>query len=248
MLTDGDLIAEAGDRSRHRLAAALHLGGELPAAAVDELETAGLPVVEPPDAGTLWGVSPMPAGDRQRLRHELGVDEATILVTMAGDLLTGTRPEDFLALAHRFRGDHRFFFLLVGRGPLEGTVDDLERYLGRCSFRRLSSAPPADLLAATDLACTTSEEEPLPYYPLSALAAGLPVVAGDAGGLGELLAGAGVTVPVGDLAAFEEAIRGLTDAAERRRLGERGRRRVEADFRLEDATERCRELLESALG
>ncbi len=230
---------------RHRVAAVLHLGGELPAAAEGELRGAvpGIPVVEPPRSGgvALCGLRlPVAAGDRRSLRRELDVTDSAVLVTMASDLLAGHRPEDFVALAHRFRGDDGFFFLLVGEGRLAGTVDDLERYLAPGNFRRLRSAPAADLLAATDVACTTSEEEPLPYFPLSALAAGLPVV-GDLGG-------AGAAVPAGDLAAFEAAIRGLGDAAERRRLGERGRRFVEERFRLEDAIERYRELLEEALG
>ncbi len=241
---------------RHRVGAVLHLGGDLPDAGVRELAdaTPGMAVVEPPGSGPGEGVTPcgvrlpVPSGDRQALRRELGLGEEVVLVTMVSDLLNRTRPEDFLALAHRFRGDHRFFFLLVGRGPLAGTVDDLERYLGPANFRRLRSAPAPEILAATDVACTTSERQPLPYYPLEALAAGLPVVAGDVDGLGTLLAAAGAAVPVGDLEAFEQAIRGLTDAAERRRLGERGRRRVEAGFRLEDAVERYRRLLEEAIG
>ncbi len=54
------------------------------------------------------------------MRRDLGAPDDATLIVMVSDLITSKRPEDFLALAHRFRADDRFFFLLVGRGPLAG--------------------------------------------------------------------------------------------------------------------------------
>ena len=242
---------------RHRVQTVLHLGiGELPEA-VSRVLTSVDPAVRivdrPMEASgslQLCGVDTEPfqkaAQRRKTLRRELEVPEDAILVAMVSDLIVDRRPEDFLALAHRFRDDARFVFLLVGRGPLAGTLSDLERYLAPRRFHRLADAPLADILAAADIACSTSEPESLPYFALEALAAGLAVVAADVGGLSEVLneGPCGVTAARGNLAAFETAIRSLSEPDERRQLGAQGRRLVERRFRLDDAVGRYRELLE----
>ncbi|MEM8932250.1 MAG: hypothetical protein AAGE94_13800 [Acidobacteriota bacterium] len=110
---------------------------------------------------------------RQRLGLDLGADDR--LVVWQGDLVPEERPEDAVALADRLR-DEPIHVLLVGRGPLAGTVDDLARFLKPPRLRRLPSAEPIDLLAAADLVVSTAERLPFPWWPQAARAAGLPVV------------------------------------------------------------------------
>jgi len=240
---------------RHRIGAVLHLGdrplADEIAAAVADLDPPPR-IVDRPRRGPVQEVGVDvddlrrrldPAAGR-RLRGELGVPEGAVLVTLRADLVAGERPEDFLALAHRFAGDADFCFLLVGTGPRAATLDDLERYLAPPRFRRRDSLPLPDLLAATDVACLPGEAAERPYFLLAALAAGVPAVATDAGG-GELLAEGpcGITAPSGELAAFEQALRRLADLGERRHLGERGPELVASRFRLERALDRYADLL-----
>jgi glycosyltransferase involved in cell wall biosynthesis len=105
-------------------------------------------------------------------------------------------------------------------------VEDHVRFLG---FR--SDVP--DLIAACDLFALPSLNEGLPLALLEALAGGKPVVASAVGGVGEVIrhADTGLLVPAGDSRALADAIRTvLTDAALTRRMGERGRALVEAEF------------------
>jgi glycosyltransferase involved in cell wall biosynthesis len=63
-------------------------------------------------------------------------------------------------------------------------------------------------------------EEPCPYAVLDALAAGIPVLAGDRGGLPELV-GRDCVLPAADIAAWSEALATLwRDSAGRQQLGE----------------------------
>jgi len=239
---------------RHRAAAVLHLGKSEALTAIAR-QLAGMdpapPVLAPP--AVACGVPrPAPAhpGRRAGVRAELGIPAGAVLVTMLSDLVARQRPEDFVALAHRCRDDARFFFLLVGSGPLAGTVGDLERFLAPGNFRHLAAAADDDVFAATDVACALGEDGDFPAGLLGALAAGVPAVATDVDGLGDLLADGpcGTAVPVADLAAAEEAIRGLAEEAARRALGAAGRRLIERRFLLDQAMAGYRRLVDQALG
>ena len=106
----------------------------------------------------------------------------------------------------------------------------------------------ASLLAAADCFVLASRSEGLPLSVLEAMAAGLPVVASDVGGVHELVAD-GVTgslVPPGDPAALADALRELLrDPARRLQLGAAGRARVLADFTVERFQEAHLELYRS---
>ena len=71
---------------------------------------------------------------------------------------------------------------------------------------------------------------------LEAMAAGLPVVASDVGGISELVVDGetGLLVPPGDAPALTRALAWLLeDRARRRRLGDAARARVVRDFSLD---------------
>jgi glycosyltransferase involved in cell wall biosynthesis len=176
-----------------------------------------------------------------KLRDELGIPREALVVTMAVRMHPQKRPEDFVALARRFREDLGFFFLLVGGGSLEGVVDDLIAYGAARNVKRIGFYEPfADLLAVTDIACLTSEYEALPLVLLSALAMETPVVATAVGSIEEVLSEGpcGIVIPkVGDLETFERAIHSLRDPALRQKLGREGRRLVERKFDAERAAQ-----------
>jgi glycosyltransferase involved in cell wall biosynthesis len=81
----------------------------------------------------------------------------------------------------------------------------------------------ADLLAAADVAVVSSVWEARQLFAQEALAAGVPLVATDVGGLPGLVGDAALLVPPGDVDALDEAVqRLLADASLRARLAAAG--------------------------
>jgi glycosyltransferase involved in cell wall biosynthesis len=131
-----------------------------------------------------------------------------------------------------------FAALIVGDGPDRPAVEELSARLGLGGRVRLEGErrDVADLLAASDVFVLSSRSEGLPVSVLEAMAAGLPVVASDVGGVSELVIDGetGILVRPGDPDRLAEALEGLlSDPDRRRRLGEAGRARAERLFDLE---------------
>lgn len=78
--------------------------------------------------------------------------------------------------------------LFVGDGPERSTAEDLSRELGVCDEVRFvgKQEQMEDILAIADLFLLTSEYESFGLAALEAMAAGVPVVSTNAGGLGEI--------------------------------------------------------------
>ena len=91
---------------------------------------------------------------------------------------------------------------------------------------------------AVDVVALPSSGEGIPVSLMEALAAGVPVVACNAGGVAELVGdGAGVLVDIDDEDAFVDGLETmLTDDAARRAAATRGRRRVEEEFAADVTT------------
>jgi glycosyltransferase involved in cell wall biosynthesis len=148
-------------------------------------------------------------------------------------------PKDALTLV-RALGQaraHRFRALLVGDGPdrlaveAELTALGLDHAVALAGSRR--DVP--ELLARADVFVLSSRSEGAPISILEAMAAGVPVVASDVGGVGELVADGetGLLVPSADPARLSEALRRLlADPELRRRLGAAGRARARERFDL----------------
>jgi glycosyltransferase involved in cell wall biosynthesis len=192
--------------------------------------------------------------DRCAVRNELGIapgeffimqvarldylkDHATAVRTMKR--VTERRPEARL--------------LLIGEGPLRGTIEELVaqlnlgqavRLLGlRCDVRRL--------LPAADLFLLTSISEGIPLTVIEAMAAGLPVVSTRVGGVPEVVDDerTGLLAPAGaDDALAEKVCQLLDNAPERQRMSQRGRLRGAAHFSDQSMDSRYRELYNEMLG
>jgi glycosyltransferase involved in cell wall biosynthesis len=97
------------------------------------------------------------------------------------------------------------------------------------------------LLATSDLFVLPSLDDAFPTVLLEAMAAGLPVVATNVGGIPEIIDSGevGVLVPPADADALAEAIDSLlNDVVRRERMGRAGRRRVEQEFSTQRWTDR----------
>ena len=125
----------------------------------------------------------------------------------------------------------------IGDGPERGAV---ERELSACAVGHRVALlgdrrDVPELLAAADVFVLSSRSEGAPLSILEAMAAGLPVVASDVGGVGELVVDGetGLLVPPGDPARLAQALaRVLDDRALRERLGTAGRARARERFDL----------------
>ena len=149
---------------------------------------------------------PLPPGDPARGRAVLGEGPVALAVARLAPQKGLTT---LLDAAGRLPAGARV--VVVGDGPLreelQGRIDD-EQLPVRLAGRR---EDVADLLAAADVALSTSLWEGQPVFVQEALRAGVPVVATDAGGTAEVTGDAAVLVPVGDARAVAEAVGALLD-------------------------------------
>ena len=170
--------------------------------------------------GERYSAPALSSQGRVSLRERLGLTENTVLAVLVADLVAEERVEDLLHTAHRLREDPRFAFLLVGRGPRDGTLGDLRRMLDLSNVHHLQEVPELDLLAAADVVLSHRETRIPSVFPRLALACGKPVLAAAGSELGDLLGEH--AVPAGDFATWAEALRKLAEPESRETLASRG--------------------------
>ena len=196
-----------------------------------------------------------PAEVRAATRASLGVDDASPLVGIVGSVrpgkgqlrLVGAMPK-ILAAAPETR------LLMVGEADEETYVARIKATADRLGVAsqiewtgRFEDARAA--MAALDVLALPTSEASIPLSMLEAMAAGLPVVATDMGGIPECIVPGetGTLVPLGDLDALVSAIVALVrDPAMRRRYGEAGRRLVSERFSPEQQTASIESVLAEA--
>ena len=143
-------------------------------------------------------------------------------------------------------------FLLVGRGQLRAELSRLATELGirdKVYFSGERGDVP-DYLARIAIGCLTSESEGLPNAILEYMAAGLPVVATDVGGISELVDHGRTGFLVRERSAEAVAapiIRLLRDEGLRATMGQAGLNRAQADFEISVAVKRLEEFYINAL-
>jgi glycosyltransferase involved in cell wall biosynthesis len=141
---------------------------------------------------------------------------------------------------------------LVGDGPRRQAIQrQVRRSLAPDRVRFLPGQP--DIRRWLHRACLlvlSSRYEALPNVVLEAMAAGLPVVATQVGGLPEVVVPGrtGWLVPPGDAPALAAALsQALGEAGTREALGLAGRERAVGDFSMEAMTRRYEKVLSSLL-
>ncbi|KAI5916930.1 TIGR03088 family PEP-CTERM/XrtA system glycosyltransferase [Thauera sp. 2A1] len=147
-------------------------------------------------------------------------------------------------------GSDRARLVIAGDGPLRPQVEAEVRASG-CADRIWLAGERKDVpefMRGLDVFVLPSISEGISNTILEAMASGLPVVATDVGGNGELVvAGAtGTLVPAADPAAMADALMCYAaDAALRQSHGAAGRKRVEAEFSLDGMVERYTRVYQS---
>lgn len=182
------------------------------------------------------------AAQRRGWEAALGLSTDAPWLLAVGMMRHGAKAASYRVLAAALARvtDRPWMLLVAGDGPardeVAGALAPLGDRVRLCGA--LEAARLATLYAAADLLVWPAVQEAYGMALLEAQAAGLPVLAGDAGGVPDIVRDGftGRLVPEGDAEAFAAALSGLIgDAGALRRMGASARRTVLAEHTLDGA-------------
>jgi glycosyltransferase involved in cell wall biosynthesis len=190
---------------------------------------------------------------RHVIRGEMGVgDEDFVILQVARLDYLKDHATAIRTLAAVLARQPNARLVLVGEGPELGVIQDvvrqynLDKYVRFLGLRR----DVARLLSAADLFLLTSISEGIPLTLIEAMAASLPVVSTNVGGVPEVVESGrtGLLAPRGDDAALADAICTLAShPALRAEMGRLGRARAESLFCEQRMNERYDQLYREML-
>lgn len=188
--------------------------------------------------------------DDQDIRNSLNIDDSAVVITIIANLIPYKGHSDLLdALALvSDKMPANWALLVVGRD--DGIGRDLmaqAKALGLTDHVHFMGLRQdvANIFRASDIGVLCSHEEGFSNALLEGMAAGLPMVATDAGGNGEAVIDGitGKVVPISDSVALGGAILQLvTDQGLARKMGKAGRKRIEQQFSLSSCVDRYEKL------
>ncbi len=182
---------------------------------------------------------------RGRLRALFHVAEESFIIGIVGRLTAIKNHRRFLAVCARLRERHgelcrarQVRFAVIGDGELRQPLETEARTLGLLPDLFVSGNLDDPLVYLADLSALvlTSDNEGTPLTIIEAMACGIPVVAGDVGGVADLLGDSerGLLVPHDDSDAFADALaRLLQDATLAQQCAQRGREFVRRQYAVE---------------
>ncbi len=141
---------------------------------------------------------------------------------------------------------------IVGDGPLESELRSLIDRLGldgrvtlkglveEDEVRRLLGT--ADVFVLASVETESGDRDGVPVALMEAMAAGVPVIASDVGGIPELVDGAGILVPPGRADAIAAELLALRDEGRRLELATLGRARIERGWTVDASAARVARL------
>lgn len=179
---------------------------------------------------------------RDAKRTSLGAGDGDFVIGWAGRLSAIKRPLDLVRTAAGVPGS---ILVLAGDGELRGDVEALAASLGVADRVRLLGYVDdlGDWYGAFEAFLLTSANEGAPVVAIEALAAGIPVVATDAGGTRTVVddGESGYLAAIGDIESLAHRLRDLREHGElRKQLGETGAARMRERFstrRMVDETQ-----------
>ncbi len=186
---------------------------------------------------------------RADVRAELGLGDETVAICTVANLRWQKAYPDLLTAA-RVVIDEGFdvMFLAAGQGPLEEEIRALrDDYEIADRFRLLGYRSDVHrLLAGMDVFALASLYEGYPIAVMEAMVAGLPVVATDAGSIGEAVDDGvdGLVVPAGRPDALAIALRTILQDPDRRRQMSVAARSKGTRFGIQPAVDRTEAIYE----
>lgn len=184
-------------------------------------------------------VADMSVEARRIVRSRWGFGPDNVVVGTVANYKEGKGLEAIIDIAARARQDvPGLRFVLVGEGPHRQTLKTMiaDRGLTRHVILHGHAADARALYGAFDIGLQASISEGLPNAVLEASAAGLPIVATDAGSTAEIVLDGvtGFVVPVSDESAMFDRLGQLAISPElRAALGAAGRERTAAVFGMD---------------
>lgn len=165
------------------------------------------------------------------------------VVLFVGRLVEGKRPQDAINAMSRLPADLNAKLYIVGDGPLRS---DIQAMANGNTVKLLGQIPYDEMPAvyrAGDLLLLPSRAEGLPRTVLEAFASGMPVVSSHLEHTAPIVRKGGLTVEVGDIDGYAEAISRVLE--QKTTLSKHGRQTVVNDFRWQDTVEQTTAILES---
>jgi glycosyltransferase involved in cell wall biosynthesis len=186
---------------------------------------------------------------RARIREEFGIPQDVPLLVCVSVLRLGKGIDVLLQAATLMPGHH---ILIVGDGAMRAEWEELALALGLADRVRFAGHRDdvSEWLAGGDILVHPSLADAFPTVLLEAMAAGLPVVASDVGGIPEIVipSRTGLLVPPGDPQALAAAVQSLgTGFADSSEMGLEGRRIVEDQFSTDAWMARVERLYEEVV-
>jgi glycosyltransferase involved in cell wall biosynthesis len=176
---------------------------------------------------------------RQTARDTLHIPRDAPVVTTVGRLTPIKQHGLFLETAALIAASEpRTVFLIVGDGELRRALEEQARALGIADRTRFLGwrRDLAVIYGATDVFLLTSRNEGTPVALIESLAAGVPGVSTDVGGVRDVIDSdeVGLVAPPGDARSLaEQTLSLLADPTRRCAMGERGRQSVVSRYRID---------------
>ena len=161
------------------------------------------------------------------------------MVSTVGRLTAIKNHELFLEAASLLAaGDPAALFLIVGDGERRRELEQIARARGIADRTRFLGwrRDLTTIYGATDVFLLTSRNEGTPVALIEALAAAVPGVSTDVGGVRDVIedGASGLLAPPGDVRALASAVASLLhDPGRRRDMGERGRKAVVVRYHID---------------
>jgi len=194
----------------------------------------------PPDFITVIHNGIEPSEERktqpEAVLAQYGIPEASPVISIFGRLVKQKQHHIFLEVAKNILKDWpEAVFLIVGDGPLMPDIKAYSKELGIMDnvYFLGYQEQVMDFYSVSDVLLLTSEDEGMPYVILEAMDAGVPVVAFEVGGVGELVADGetGFLVPPNDIFLMTQRVQELLLSPEMRlSMGRKGRERILRHF------------------
>jgi glycosyltransferase involved in cell wall biosynthesis len=196
-----------------------------------------------------YGLDEAPSLPSELTPEAAGVPPDVPLVLAIGRLI---EQKDHVTLLRAFADVPGAWLAILGWGPLEERTKALAVELGLADRVVVPGrVEPRDWLRRADVFAHTSRWEGFGIVLLEAMLAGLPVVATRVSAIPEIVADreTGLLADAGDAAAIAGHLRDLlADETLRRRLGDAGRARAQAEFSVAAMADRTVEVYRQALG